>query len=42
MSVIGNIIVSLGWFGANLIYPGLHSYGTRFWTFLVVAVVSKA
>ena len=42
MSVIGNIIVSLGWFGANLLYPGLHSYGTRYWTFLLVAVVSNA
>jgi cytochrome c assembly protein len=29
MSVLGNIVVSLGWFGANLLSNGLHSYGTR-------------
>ena len=42
MSVLGNIVVGLGWFGANLLYGGLHSYGT--WNYsplLLAAVVSN-
>jgi hypothetical protein len=27
MSVFGNIVVSLSWFGVNMLGVGLHSYG---------------
>ncbi|SRR6266571_1841422 len=38
MSVLGNIVVSLGWFGANLL-GGLHSYGTPNYSLLLLAAV---
>ena len=39
MSVLGNIVVSLAWFGANLL-SGLHNYGTpSYWPFLLTAVI---
>jgi cytochrome c assembly protein len=39
MSLLGNIVVSLGWFGANLLSGGLHSYGTRNVALLLLAAV---
>jgi hypothetical protein len=38
MSIIGNIVVSLAWFGANLL-AGLHSYGTTNYSWLLLAAV---
>src|SRR6266496_3001960 len=38
MSLLGNIVVSLAWFGANLL-GGLHSYGTRNYSLLLLAAV---
>jgi hypothetical protein len=38
MSIIGNIVVSLAWFGANLL-AGLHSYGTANYSWLLLAAV---
>jgi hypothetical protein len=38
MSLIGNIVVSLAWFGANLI-AGLHSYGTTNYSWLLLAAI---
>ncbi len=38
ISVVGNVVVSLGWFGANLL-SGLHSYGTRAYSWFLLAVV---
>jgi len=39
MSVAGYVVVSLAWFGANLL-GGLHSYGTsKYWWFLLAAVI---
>ena len=38
MSVLGNIVVGLGWFGANLL-GGLHSYGTPNYSLLLLAAV---
>jgi hypothetical protein len=41
MSVVGNVVVSLGWFGANLL-GGLHSYGTsNYLWFLLAAVIGN-
>jgi hypothetical protein len=39
MSLLGNIVVGLGWFGANLLSGGLHGYGTRNYSLLLLAVV---
>jgi len=39
MSVLGNIVVSLGWFGANLLSGGLHGYGTPNCSLLLLAAV---
>ncbi len=39
MSLLGNIVVGLGWFGANLLYGGLHDYGTRNYSLLLLAAV---
>jgi hypothetical protein len=39
MSVLGNIVVGLGWFGANLLSGGLHSYGTANYSLLLLMVV---
>jgi len=39
MSLLGNIIVSLGWFGPNLLRDGLHSYGMRNYALLLLAAV---
>ena len=39
MSVLGNIVVGLGWFGANLLSDGLHGYGTRNYSILLLAAV---
>lgn len=42
MSLLGNIVVSLGWFGANLLSSGLHAYGTVSYSLLLlVGVVSN-
>jgi ABC-type transport system involved in cytochrome c biogenesis permease subunit len=38
MSILGNVIVSLAWFGANL-WASLHSYGTQYYLMLLLAVV---
>jgi len=41
LGVMGNIVVSLGWFGGNLLAQ-LHSYGTgNSWWFLLAAVVAN-
>jgi len=41
MSVLGNIVVSLSWFGANLL-SGLHRHGTpNYSLLLLVAVISN-
>jgi hypothetical protein len=37
MSVLGNIVVGLGWFGANLLSNGLHGYGTWNYSLLLLA-----
>lgn len=37
MSVLGNIVVSLGWFGANLLSAGLHINGTGNYSLLLLA-----
>ena len=39
MSLLGNIVVGLGWFGANLLSGGLHDYGMRNYSLLLLAVV---
>jgi cytochrome c assembly protein len=39
MSLLGNIVVSLAWFGANLVSHGLHGYGTRNYSLLLLAAV---
>jgi len=39
MSLLGNIVVSLGWFGANLLHDGLHSYGMWNCALLLLAAV---
>ena len=39
MSVLGNIVVGLGWFGANLLSDGLHGYGTWNYSLLLLAAV---
>ena len=39
MSVLGNIVVGLGWFGANLLSDGLHGYGTPNYLLLLLAAV---
>lgn len=40
MSVLGNIVVSLGWFGANLLHGGPHGYAAwGYWRLLLAAVV---
>jgi len=41
MSVLGNIVVGLGWFGANLLSDGLHGYGTRNYSLLLLAAVAS-
>jgi len=41
MSIVGNVVVSLGWFGANLM-AGSHSYGTaKYSWFLLAAIISN-
>ena len=37
MSLLGNIVVGLGWFGPNLLHDGLHSYGMRNYVLLLLA-----
>jgi hypothetical protein len=39
MSLLGNIVVSLAWFGAHLLSHGLHGYGTRNYSLLLLAAV---
>jgi hypothetical protein len=39
MSVLGNIIVSLAWFGVNLL-GGIHSHGTPIYSLLLLAAVA--
>lgn len=39
MSLLGNIIVSLGWFGTNLLGDGLHSYTMQNYALLLLAAV---
>jgi hypothetical protein len=39
MSLLGNIVVSLGWFGTNLLPDGVQSYGMRIYTLLLLAVI---
>jgi hypothetical protein len=39
MSLLGNIVVGLGWFGPNLLHDGLHSYGMRNYVLLLLAAV---
>lgn len=42
MSLLGNIVVGLGWFGPNLLHDGLHSYGMRNHALpLLAAVISS-
>jgi len=43
MSLLGNVVVGLGWFGANLLHDGLHSYGMRNFPLLLLlaAVISN-
>lgn len=38
MSIMGNIVVSLAWFGGNLL-AGLHSYGTSNYSWILLAAV---
>jgi hypothetical protein len=40
LSLLGNIVVSLGWFGANLL-SGLHAYDTSLWLLLLAGVASN-
>ena len=39
LSVLGNIVVSLGWFVPNLLGDGLHGYGTWNYSLLLLAAV---
>jgi len=39
MSLLGNIVVGLGWFGPNLLHDGLHSHGMRNYALLLLAAV---
>jgi hypothetical protein len=39
MSLFGNIVVGLGWFGANLLHDGPHSYNMRNYALLLLATV---
>jgi hypothetical protein len=39
-SVLGNIIVALGWFGTNLLGSGLHVYGTGNYLLLLLMAVA--
>ena len=39
MSLLGNIVVGLGWFGPNLLHDGLHSSGMRNYALLLLAAV---
>jgi ABC-type transport system involved in cytochrome c biogenesis permease subunit len=39
VSVLGNIVVSLAWFGANLL-DGLHRYGTPNYSLLLLAAIA--
>jgi hypothetical protein len=44
MSVFGNIVVSLSWFGVNMLGVGLHSYGfmdRAFGTFMKSVITSR-
>ena len=40
LSLIGNVVVGLGWFGANLVGAGLHNYGEK--SLLMLAVVAAS
>jgi hypothetical protein len=39
ISLLGNIVVGLGWFGPNLLHDGPQSYGIRNYALLLLAVV---
>jgi hypothetical protein len=39
MSLLGNIVVGLGWFGPNLLHDGVHRYGMRNYALLLLAAV---
>jgi len=39
MSILGNIVVGLGWFGANLFSSGLHNYQTWSYSLLLLVTV---
>jgi hypothetical protein len=39
MSVLGNVVVSLAWFGSNMFTNGLHSYGMQNYLWLLLAAV---
>ena len=41
LSLIGNVVVGLGWFGANLVGAGLHNYGAKSLLMLAVVVASS-
>jgi hypothetical protein len=40
LSLLGNVVVTLGWFGANLL-SGLHAYDTTLWLLLLAGVTSN-
>jgi hypothetical protein len=39
MGILGNIVVSLAWFGGNLLSNGLHSYGARNYPWFLLGAV---
>jgi hypothetical protein len=41
LSLIGNVVVGLGWFGANLVGAGLHQHGAKSLLMLAVVVASS-
>ena len=41
LSIVGNTVVGLGWFGANLVDTGLHNYGAKSLLMLAVVVASS-
>ena len=40
MTLLGNIVVGLAWFGGNIL-SGVHGYGQNYWLLLLTAVVSN-
>jgi len=42
LSIVGNTVVGLGWFWANLVDTGLHNYGAKSLLMLAVVVLRRS